>query len=109
MLVRIDPGHEPPELGLDDLPVRVLSVRHPLPACVRMAIVRPEVILVGVSVQARDLALLMDAAYDIQAAIMPLAHWVGRCALRPWVLRMVDVVRDRRSEPAISPRRMTCA
>jgi hypothetical protein len=97
MLVRIDPGHEPLELGLDELPVRVLRVRHPLPACVRMRILRPEAILVGASVQPRDISLLMDAAYEIQAAIMPLSQMVERCALRPWLLRMVDVVEERRS------------
>jgi len=99
MLVRIEPGHEPSELGLDDLPVRVLRVRHPLPACVRMRILRPEAILVGPSVQPRDLSLLMDVAYDTQAALMPLSHMVGQCALRPWLLRMLDVVQERRAQP----------
>lgn len=99
MLVRIEPGHEPSELGLDDLPVRVLRVRHPLPACVRMRILRPEAILVGPSVQPRDLSLLMDVAYETQAALMPLSHMVGQCALRPWLLRMLDVVQERRAQP----------
>jgi hypothetical protein len=99
MLVRIEPGHEPSELGLDDLPVRVLRVRHPLPACVRMRILRPEAILVGPSVQPRDLSLLMDAAYETQAALMPLSHMVGQCMLRPWLLRMLDVVQERRAQP----------
>jgi hypothetical protein len=98
MLIRIDPGHEPTELGLGDLPVSVLRVRHPLPACLRMRILLPEAILVGPSVQPRDLSLLMDAAYETQAALMPLAHMVGQSALRPWLLRMLDVVRERRDE-----------
>jgi hypothetical protein len=102
MLVRNDSGHEPEELGLSELPIRVLRVRHPLPACVRMRIVVPEAVLVGPSVQPRDLALLMDVAYETQTAIMPLAHMVGHCALRPWLLRMIDVVRERRSEPAVA-------
>jgi hypothetical protein len=99
MLVRIEPGHEPVELGLEDLPVKVLRVRHPLPACVRMRILHPEVLLVGPSVQPRDLALLQDAAYETQAALVALAHVTERCALRPWVLRMLDAVQERRDEP----------
>ena len=99
MLVRIEPGLEPTELGLELLPVRVLRVRHPLPACVRMRILRPEAVLVGESVQPRDLSLLMDSAYEIQAALMPLSHMARNCALLPWLLRMLDVVRERRNEP----------
>ncbi len=98
MLVRIEPGHEPPGLDLHELPVLVYRVRHPLPACVRMRVLRPEVLLVGPSVPPRDLALMIDEANDLEAAIVWLPLVFPTESLRERVLDLIDVVRARRAE-----------
>src|SRR5580700_3954800 len=69
MLVRIDPGSEPEDLRLEDTPFEVLRVRHPLPACTRMLVMRPALVLVGRSVQPRDFMLLLRAADEVGAEV----------------------------------------
>ncbi len=99
MLVRVEPDDEA-SLGLDQLPVRVLRVRHPLPACTRMRILRPEVLLVGPTVHPRDIGLLTDAAYDIAAGILHVGPFIGREGLHAWVVRTLGIVQSRRAERA---------
>ncbi len=101
MLVRIEPGAEPSELGLDDLPYKVLRVRHPLPACTRMRVTRPHVVLVGTSVLPRDFVLVLAAADRIGAAVALLGGLTGPDGLRDWVVRSVDEVHTRRAGRAL--------
>jgi hypothetical protein len=95
MLVRMDERDEA-ALGLDQLPVRILRVRHALPACHRMRIVHPEIVLVGRDVAALDLPLLLDSAFETAAGILHIALNLDAEAVRAWVARTVDIVRERR-------------
>jgi hypothetical protein len=97
MLVRIERGEEPPGLDLDALPLQVFRVRHPLPACVRMGVLRPEVVLAGVSVQPRDLASMIEHANGIQAAVVWLPLLRSQDHLRERILELIDDVRQRRT------------
>jgi hypothetical protein len=98
MLVRLEPGEEPCELGLVCLPVSVLRVRHPLPACERMRVMRPLVVIVGPSVVERDLALLMHAADETDTAILHLGSLVDRETLADWLQRAIEVVTVSRAQ-----------
>ena len=96
MLVRVDPGGEPEELRVDELPFPVLRVRHPLPACTRVGVMRPAVILVGRSVKPRDFVLLMAAADDVGAAVILLGSLVPDEGLHEWVIKTACFVQSRR-------------
>jgi hypothetical protein len=100
MLVRIEPGEEPTGLDLDGLALRIFRVRHPLPACVRMGVLLPEAVLVGPSVQSRDLAPIIDVARQIQAAVIWMPHHFFAGSLRDRLLDQIDLVRQRRGERA---------
>jgi hypothetical protein len=97
MLVRIEPGEEPKELGIDNLPVRVLRVRHPLPACQRMHVTRPLVVLVGEGVRKPDVHLLIEEAQRIRAAVLPLGPLVHRSSLGAWLQDAMQVAFQRRA------------
>ncbi len=73
LLVRIAEGEEPPELKLHELPVRVLRTRHPLPACVRIRVVHPHVVVVGRSVMPGFLPELLRAARAVKAELIDLS------------------------------------
>jgi hypothetical protein len=98
MLVRVERGEEQPELSLEHLGIRKIRVRHPLQACVRMQVLRPEVILVGSNVQPWDLAKVLNQAHAILAAVMPRSQLHAGDRLRAWVLDTIAVVRARRAE-----------
>jgi hypothetical protein len=104
MLVRLETGEEPRELGLARLPVSVLRVRHPLPACERMRVTRPLVVIVGPTVLERDFALLMRSAEETDTAILQLGSSVARDFLAAWLRRAIEVVtasRAKRNEDAL--------
>lgn len=96
MLVRIEPSEEQQELDLESLAVQVFRVRHPLQACVRMRVVRPEVILIGAAVASRDLALVLYDAHEIKAAVMSRSQLLSGNKLREWLLYTLDIVQERR-------------
>jgi hypothetical protein len=98
MMIRLEPGEEPEELELGDLFVRVIRVRQPLPACHRMQITRPLVVIVGESVRDADRAMIMDRASEIGAAVLPLGPLVRRQALGKWVRDAIQIVAKRRTE-----------
>ena len=105
MLVRIEPGDEPAELGLEELGVRVLRVRHPIPACQRMRITRPFVVVVGESVREAQRRLLVEEASQIGAALLPLGPLVDRPSLGPWMRGALERVAKRRAgTEAVDPR-----
>jgi len=99
MLVRIEPGEEPAALGLRELSgaVRVVHVRHPIPACERMRVLRPLVVIVGESVRAWAMPCLEEAATDVDAAVLPLGPLVATEALRDWLRRALERGLERRA------------
>ena len=98
MLVRIEPWEES-MLLLRELNTQVVRVRHPLPACERMRVQKPAVIIVGASVQPRDFELLVDEAYELRAAVLQVGQ-VPFGKLRSWIAMALDKVRQRRTAEA---------
>lgn len=99
MLVGIGAGEEPPELGLRELTgaLRVVRVRHALPACQRMMILHPLVVIVGPSVREWSVPLLQASARCIEAALLQLGPLVARDVLREWLRRTIEVTTARRA------------
>lgn len=95
MLVRVEPWEEG-LLLLRELPVRVLRVRHPIPACERMRLTRPAVVIAGARVRPSDFELLIDEAYVLRAAVMQVgqAPWSN---LRAWIATALEQVSKRRA------------
>lgn len=98
MLVRIEPWEES-MLLLRDLNTRVVRVRHPLPACERMRVQKPAVIIVGASVRPKDFELLVDEAYELRAAVLQVGQ-VPFGKLRAWIATALDRIRERRTAEA---------
>ncbi len=98
MLVRIEPGEEPQELGLDQLWVDVLRVRHPIPAYQRMDIRRPLVVVIGESVRPADRALLVTQARRIRAAVLQIGPLLHRESLAEWMETAMRQAFDQRAE-----------
>ena len=98
LLVGIEPGEEQAKPDLESLAIRSFRVRYALQACVRMHVLRPEVILVGTSVQPWAMARVLYAAQEIKAAVMPRSHHLVGDRLLQWVLSTIDIVRQRRRE-----------
>jgi hypothetical protein len=98
MLVGIDAGAEPAELGLEDLAgsLRVVRVRYPLPACERMLVVRPLVVILGQSVREWALPVLEKTTKEIDATLLQLGPLVVRDALRDWLRRALETTMARR-------------
>ena len=94
MLVRVEPWEES-MLLLQDIEANVVRVRHPLPACERMRVVKPAVIIVGASVRAKDFELIIDEAYELRAAVLQVGQ-VPWGKLRAWIGMALDKVRQRR-------------
>jgi hypothetical protein len=101
MLVRVDPGTEPEELRLEDVPAQVLRVRHPLPACVRMRVTRPCVVLVGRSVLPRDFMLILAEAERIGAATALLGGMSPREDMHEWLVNTIAEVQTKRASRAL--------
>ena len=95
MLVRVEPWEES-MLLLQDIEANVVRVRHPLPACERMRVVKPAVIIVGASVRAKDFGLIIDGAYELRAAVLQVGQ-VPWGKLRAWIGMALDKVRERRA------------
>jgi len=98
MLVRIEREEEQSGLDLESLGVVVYRVRHPLPACERMRVLRPEVVLLGESVLSPDMAHVLFAAHETVACVMPRTQLLDGARLRDWILDTIEVVRRRRRE-----------
>lgn len=89
MLVRMEPPSNQ-QWGLDDLGVEILRVRHPLPACARMAVTRPFLVIVGQEVRSIDVAFVKRAAREIGAKVVQLGALTPGSALRRWVEWALD-------------------
>ena len=90
MLVRIEAGAELPEFDLEGRRLEVVRVRHPLPACQRMSILRPRIVVVGESVREWDVALLQAQAKKIGAAVLRLGPLVSRAAIPGWFRQVLE-------------------
>jgi hypothetical protein len=68
MLVRVDD----PEIAQIATAVasRVLRVRHPIPACQRVGVTRPLVIVLGPNVRSADAHLVLEAADQVSAEVV---------------------------------------
>ena len=98
MLVRIEREEEQSGLDLESLGVVIYRVRHPLPACQRMRVLRPEVVLLGESVLSPDMAHVLFAAHETVACVMPRSQLLDGPGLRDWIVETIEVVRRRRRE-----------
>jgi hypothetical protein len=90
MLVRVKRGDEEESLGLAALDVQVIRVTHPLPACERMRVLRPSVVVAGPGIGDEDLDRLMEAARAIGTQVIALAAFVGPAAVRAALRRAID-------------------
>jgi hypothetical protein len=100
MLVRIEHAAELPELDEEGRRLRVVRVRHPVPACQRMAVLQPRVVIVGESVREWDFALLQAQARKIGAAILRLGPLVSREAIPGWLRQVLESDMKTRTQPA---------
>lgn len=90
LLVRVPADDEAACVAaLDDMTARVLRVRHPLPACERVRVVRPAVVVIGRGVRDDDARLLIDAAREAGAEVVELGAFVAPRALREALRRAV--------------------
>lgn len=93
MLVGVDPAEEATRLDLDELASGLLRVKHPLPACERMRVMRPLVVIVGAAVCKRDSKVLTDVARETGCEVVELEHsshpelFTRRCAVA-WLVRV---------------------
>jgi hypothetical protein len=88
--VRIERAAEPPEWGLDELNVEVLRVRHPLPACQRMEVTRPLIVVLGEEVRAVDVAFVKRTAREIGARVVQLSALLARDSFGKWLRATLD-------------------
>jgi hypothetical protein len=86
MLVRM--GDEL-DLGLEGLAVDVLRVKHPLPACERMRITRPLVVVVGSGIPEKDLERLALVARETGCEILECDAFVSHAAVKSALRRAV--------------------
>jgi hypothetical protein len=100
MLIRIEPKAAPASgWGLDELNAEVLHVKHPLPACERMRITRPVVVIVGEDVRPVDAAFIKRAAREIGARVVQVGPLLVRDSLRNWIRTALDEAADGASPP----------
>ena len=73
MLIGLAAGEEPPALGLEERVVEIVRVRFARPACVRIRVLRPHVVVVGPGVKPHHLPELVRASRDGTAEIVDLS------------------------------------
>jgi hypothetical protein len=98
MLVRVEAWEEQ-LLLLRDVAAEVARVRHPLPACDRMRVMKPAVIIVGAGVRPADFERIVDEAYELRAAVLQVGQ-VPWGKLRSWIGTALEKVRQRREAAA---------
>lgn len=96
MLVRVDPAEEAQRFDPSEFADSVLRVVHPLPACERMRIMRPFVIIVGSAVFDRDVELLTKAAREIGCEVVELGAFVSHATFHEALHRAVARASSRR-------------
>lgn len=84
-------------LTLDELPVRVLRCRHPIPGCQRALVTRPLLVIVGGAVREWSRPMLVEACQDIGAALLQLGPLIASDALADWMRKAMARVVDERA------------
>jgi hypothetical protein len=100
MLVRIE--KQDPQIsswGLEELDAEVLCVKHPLPACERMRITRPAIVIIGEDVRPADVAYIKRVARETGGRVVQLGPLLVRDALRNWIRTALAEALDAASEP----------
>jgi hypothetical protein len=101
MLVRVERDEEPADFTATDPGLRVLRVKHPLPACVRMGVMRPLVIVVGPAVRDRDRAILLRTANELDSLLVDLGRLRVESSVSAWLQRTMTAVQARRERKAL--------
>jgi hypothetical protein len=87
---------------LDGAGAEMLKVRHPVPACTRIEVTRPAVVVVGTTVQWRDFLLVMAAAASVGARVIELRFSSER-SLRRELSEAIDATIAQREREAVLP------
>jgi hypothetical protein len=90
MLVRVEAQDERPEWGLSELDVEVLRVKHPLPACARIEVTRPAIVIVGENIRPVDMAFLKRSAREVGAKVLQLGPLIALNAVHGWLQAVLD-------------------
>lgn len=98
VLVRVAAEEEPSELQLGKPPVHAIRLLEPVPAAVRIQVLRPHLVLVGASLPIWTLADLIYAARDVGADLIEL----GKVTMPDgwFTVALSDVVARRAREPS---------
>jgi hypothetical protein len=103
MLVRIEPKTSQ-EWGLKELDAEVLNVKHPLPACERMKVTRPVIVIVGEDIRPVDVAFIKRTARETGARVVQIGPLLVRDSLRNWLRTALAEVLDAGSPPEAAAR-----
>ena len=90
MLVRIERGEEPEELLRLNEECQLLRVRYALPACERMRITRPLVVVLGPNVREWDVVHLERTATEIDATMIQLGPMIVPGSLQGWLTEAME-------------------
>jgi hypothetical protein len=101
MLVRVDDAEQTAGWGLEELGVDVLRVRHPLPACARMHVTRPKIVILGEDIRPIDVAFIKRTAREIGAKIVQLGPLIAREAMPGWIRGALDEAQRSTAQPAL--------
>jgi hypothetical protein len=96
-LVHVDSGEEPAELTSGEFPVRLLRMRHALPACERIRALRPYLVIVGSRVRSWALPHLQIAAHEAGAELLELGPLVDAARVRSWIMSALTAAGARRA------------
>jgi hypothetical protein len=100
LLVRIErEAVRASDWGLDSLDAELLHVKHPLPACERIRVTRPAVVIVGEDVRPVDLAFIKRAAREAGSRVIQIGPLLVRHSLRNWIRAALDEALDASSAP----------
>jgi hypothetical protein len=100
MLIRIE--RQDPQIsswGLEEMDAEVLLVKHPLPACERMRVTRPAIVIIGEDVRPVDVAFIKRAARETGARVVQLGPLLVRDSLRNWIRTALAEALDAASDP----------
>jgi hypothetical protein len=100
MLIRVErEAAQASNWGLEELDAEVLYVKHPLPACERMRVTRPAIVIVGEEVRPVDVAYIKREARELGARVVQIGPLLVRDSLRKWLRTALSEALDAASEP----------
>jgi hypothetical protein len=95
LTVRVEPQAEQPEWGLSEMDAEILRVKHPLPACARIEVTRPKIVILGEDIRPVDVAFVKRSAREVGAKVLQLGPLIARNAVRGWIEAVLDDDRAR--------------